>query len=167
MSIYTFTPENFPYVLNTYVRQELHFLIKEAQNKVMLIQEDTFPGQDSYLYEPLDDLAKNVSNLGLLLSYFRDVPLGKNANDVIVTGEMVRLKLEEWLSVLLEDCKKTAPCSGWHEVTDEELKSVKEEICNAVTNAANSLMEIDREMMPDNVKQSQRLNQNQDVLIRG
>ncbi len=144
MKLYAAHPENFPRILSAIIRREMLRGVKFADEQIVLIEGETHKdSRGRYLGEHLKDLVKNVSTLSEFLEYFRDIPLGRNSDGDITTGEDVRIWLEEIMSSAMsvaDNCYR----KDWKMVPDEEFTMVKTNALEAAKDTREDLDELDR-----------------------
>ena len=142
MKFYSEKPETFPRVLSAFVRREILTLRKMADETRGLIDGETQVSRGKYLGEHLEDLAGIIESREEFLEYFRDIPLAKDSDGEITTGEIVRLVLEEYRNELMkvrEDVRR----GNWGLISEEEFAEIKEQALKAADSTLAQLEDLD------------------------
>ena len=142
MKLFSERPENFPRVLSAFVRRETLMLCKMAAETCDSINEETQISRGRYLGEFLEDLAQAIQSREEFLEYFRDIPLGKNSDGEITTGEIVRLVLADYRNQLMkvrEDIRR----DSWSGFPEDEYTEIKEKASAAAQSALVDLKNLD------------------------
>lgn len=142
MKFYSEKPETFPRVLSAFVRREMLTLRKMADEARGLIDGETQVSRGKYLGEHLEDLAGIIESREEFLEYFRDIPLAKDSDGEITTGEIVRLVLEEYRNELMkvrEDVRR----GNWGLISEEEFSEIKKQALKAADSTLAQLEDLD------------------------
>ena len=143
LELYSAHPENFPRVLSTILRRETLQLVNLSHAQLDLINDETSRGRASFLSEHLKDFAEGLNTISEFLEYFRDIPLGKNSEGNITTGEDIRIVLVGYFDVLMNGYNETRCGSRWDEVSDEQFQTVKQRAREIAQDIATKLERLD------------------------
>ena len=147
MEFYNKKPKNFPRVLNAIIRRELLVQISRADEEIHLIEDETEKdSRGKYIGEHLSDLADSLLALEEFLQYFRDIPLKKDDNGCVTSGEDIRMILGD-LAATLALTSKSCYRQSWKMVSDEEFAQVRKDALTTANDIRDSLYETDRELM--------------------
>lgn len=147
MKLYNKKPKNFPRVLNAVVRRELLVQTNIADEQIHLIEDETEKdSRGRYIGEHLSDFADSLLTLEEFLEYFRDIPLKKDDNGCVTSGEDIRTLLGD-LATTLALSSKSCYRSSWKMATNEEFEQVKKDALTTANDIRDALYEADRELM--------------------
>lgn len=146
MELYNTKPKNFPRVLNAIIRRELLAQINSADEEIHLIEDETEKdSRGKYISEHLSDLAGSLLVLEEFLEYFRDIPLKKDDNGYVTSGEDIRTLLGD-LATTLVLTSKSCHRQSWKMVSDEEFEQVRKDALTTANDIRDALYETDRKL---------------------